>query len=126
MVFVFRSQLVTAVREELAQNPAHYALSIVTDGEETFWSHFERLCKLFASSTPHFEPHVRGAVILTCMVRRCRVLRRRADMTNLEMSVTHAGPWAFRLWLGCGPDTSVSIDAEDNVCVDVLGTESEE
>jgi hypothetical protein len=126
MVFVFRSQLVTAVREELSQNPQHYALSVVTDGEELFWRHFERLCKQFAPLTPHFEPHVCGAVILTCMFRRCRALRRRADMTNLEMSVTHAGPYVFRLVLGCGPETSVSIDSEDNICCDVLGTECEE
>ena len=125
MPFALRSQLVTAVREELSQNPAHYALSVVTDSEQVFWNHFERLVASFAPLTTHFERHVAGATILTCMFRRCRALRRRSDMTNLEMSITHAGPYVFRLLFGCGPETSLSIDREDCICVDIVGTEED-
>ena len=126
MVFVAKSQLVSAVREELAQNPNHYAISVITDGEEVFWRHFEDLVELFGPVTIHFEPYVAGVVILTCMFKRCRALRRRGDMTNLEITIEHAGPYVFRLLFGCRTGTSVSIDDEDNVCVDTTGAPADE
>ena len=122
MVFVAKSQLVTAVREELAQNPVHYGLSIATDGEEEFWSDFEELYELFEPATTRFEPHVAGAIILSCMVKRCRAVRRRSDMASLETSIAHAGSFVFRAMFKVRKEASVFLDRDDNLCVDLLGS----